>query len=577
MHLYMPLLLCAIRLLCQMQFPQGNADLVKTPGLHHFRQAGMQADELGTVLSHTGYLYIPMSLTLPKFHIIGATLELCTPSNKQTILILESANAQLLSQIPEGYGYTLQNSSRTVRNKRFAPLLLGGFGLAGSIWNRVSITSLNSKVKRLDKSVYENSKRITRLQETTIELAHTQDMVVHVVNKLSSTLTTLLRNFTCEDEKIVIFQNALLSYFVSALPHFIRAVDSALLGRVMPDLINYKDLTNLIAHHPDMSQGLYQDLPNLVYELGSFILYKIEKDPAILTGVIVVPRLSTISHGTLLKLGSVPMKSKNGYWQIITPQTAVWNTMDNSVWVPNPLDCTTTPALWVCPSSYISAQSDLCLTEMYQRGEISSCTIKLIPKTLPPSALLLTGKSGILISNAAADLKIVRVLPDRELSIIAFNSTIKNQSTFLSSNLGDYIIYNGQHFALHRAREDFVIRDMTIDFKYISMLMDAKIETLQEDKWVGIADRFRVDLERTPFPLTEVLIGCGSSFLILCLVVVIVVRMRKHCRKIVETPAVPLKSKFQGLRLVIPPGAQFENVSDVSLHSGEEADGIEIA
>lgn len=450
-------------------FSQIITSTPRLPVSLRFPELGILLEESGGVILRSGFIYIPITVRLPSLKVLTKDYELCKDDWKEFSLLLESIELYLKGTIPKieeveespSVPWMSAKSSRA-RGKRFIPLLIGGLGMGASIWNRYSISSLKDKVSNLREHLKVAETRLSKLSQSTIKLAHGQDEIVHVVHKLTSALKQATSKFRCAELKHDGFKQLIFSYLVTAMPSFIRGVDAALLGRVTPDLVSPSELRNSILTHKEVETTIYKEHPSLIYELGSFLLDNITNEEPMISGIMILPLAHSVRTGSLLKIISVPVKTPNGLHQHLLPSTAIVDPTRKVVWIPDPLECSSTPGLLVCNALSSYNQINKCLTSLVFGSNSTGCESQQVSNVSGIEASVAASRSGILVSNSITDYRIVKILQGRELSVDSGENRDREKCFILTAADGDYLAVNNHHYPLHPAAEDFYVKSVII-------------------------------------------------------------------------------------------------------------------
>lgn len=501
------------------------------PNVRQVLEVGVATETFGVVLSEEGHIFVPIALYMPNVSITAKAAPSCNLSAKIPSNIASSLDTGMKNYITpyksqlfglSGFANVETTHSKIRRTKRFVPIIAGLLGIGSSIWNRVSITSLQSSLSTLRSHVSDNSHKINLLKEGMTMIGDTQDTIIHHLTKLESHLTRLEKTILCNEFYDDVVKSYLLDYAIFAPMEFLQAADTAMQGRVSTSLLPLKVFQKISKSLITLKYTAYPIFPSLAYEIGRFFLDEIRISPFLVTGVLILPKILPHHLGELVHIGTVPFWSNTSYMRLDLPSTAVVDSERKVVWVPDPLECTSTPGVLICPKSSKHQDRNICLEELLFHNSTQKCQVYVRGGLDPTHESVIQMRSGVLVGADVRECNVLRISDGREITVTKHKNTNK-QSRLLTSAIGDYVAYMDEHFSLISSREDYTYQNIIIDHPPISVPVDT-LDQLNPGEWKSQVKL----LENTGLRLDgvttqSVLLGIGCACLILIITLGIVV------------------------------------------------------
>lgn len=460
-------------------------------------EAGIALEDQGTILVQTGFSFIPLTLHLPSIRNVITQYELCDDANLFVTQLVELFEEHLDRFIPAGVG-TFSHPARSVlykshagngRAKRFIPLLMGALSVGTTVWNRVSISSLQSKITILESYVKHNRQDIITIKKTILKLSEQQDEIIHAVNQLSVSMDQLQRTLNCSMLESGVFQGILFPYLLTGPSEFMRAIDGALMGKITPELLPSTDLYSTLLRHKDLKTSLYNDYPNLVYELGSFYLHRVDRSPPLLSGIMILPHLSRTKTSRLLTVSTVPMMMNQILFQYSLPSVIAVDPNNKIAWEISAVECVNTALFWVCPQHLIGTKVHQCVTNLVFKSNITGCPTRITKMSGSSFSPIMQLKSGVLVSNAVTDLKILKIISGREILSNQQESTIsREQAQYITSSVGDYVVLGTEYYALSTNAEEYTVIPLALNITLPQIRVSENPTLLPEGQWKHLND-----------------------------------------------------------------------------------------
>ncbi|QMP82174.1 glycoprotein [Blattodean arli-related virus OKIAV101] len=441
----------------------GNQQVAKFDEDH-----GILIEEDGLSLTHDGFIYVPIVYKIPYPNGSLTPLENCPLESKFLHDMINLMMSGFHRMIPIQDHSPL---SPPTRQKRFLGVAASLLGLGLSAWNKAEISSIKSSIKEMREFLGVHSRKLDGLNSDleflntkTKQLAVTQNNVLRSIVKMQGAIN-------CQ----AIEQNLLWSMLSSFALHvpslFIRACDAAVSGKLSPDLIPIEQLKELLKRLEDFKSSPYESWPNLAYEVGFFIPDVISKNPLMITGIMILPRLYNENIGRLYRIHTVNFKYKNTDVRIIPPKQIAIN--KDRIWIPDITLCQGYPGLLICPRTIEESSVNPCVEEIFYNNSTLSCpTLIRKPQSSP---IVLSTRYGVLIGQQEES-TIIKIHSSKRLS---GTTTLRNSPPmFLTADIGDYVLINGRMYSLSTKTEEFELKWVNIDvnIKFLDKLNDSLLE-----------------------------------------------------------------------------------------------------
>lgn len=232
------------------------------------------------------------------------------------------------------------------RTKRFiATVILGG----AVAWNRASIWSLQDTVSSLDSQIRAMKDNSEVVMDSINTLVDNQHAIHHAVDRQARILREFMERSSC-DELITNYFREIYSTWLSLAPNdFARVVDSALSGRITPDLLPATDVMAVLLKHPALAATAYSQDMTLLYSLGRLSLHQVNYDPyPMVSGVMIFPRILLDRSAALMRVYTTHTETPEGFRKLHLPD-AVACKEKGSCWEISPIACKEMLTLTLCP------------------------------------------------------------------------------------------------------------------------------------------------------------------------------------------------------------------------------------
>lgn len=258
-------------------------------------ELGLVMEQTGSYMEYSGYIYIPIIYHMS--HLIPASL---VGRGKSCNITANREHQELIIQLLKEKVGTLIPQGLAIRKRRFIETMLLGGVVA---WNRASIWSLQDNVASLDNQIAEMKNHNQIVVSSINTLVDNQHAIHHAVDRQARILREFMEKTSCE-EIVTNYFREIYSTWLSLAPNdFARVVDSALSGKITPDLLPATDVLSVLLKHPAMVSTAYSRDMTLLYELGKFSLHQVNYDPyPMVSGVMIFPRILIDRSAALMRI-----------------------------------------------------------------------------------------------------------------------------------------------------------------------------------------------------------------------------------------------------------------------------------
>lgn len=345
----------------------------------------------------------------------------------------------IIELLKEKIGTLIPKRQQTRVRRFLATMILGGT----VAWNRASIWSLKDTISSLDRqmqSLKDNNQIVTNSVNTLIDNQHA---IHHAVDRQARILREFMSKSTC-DEMITNYFREVYSTWLSLAPNdFARVVDSALSGKITPDLLPATDVLSVLLKHPAIASTAYSADMTLLYELGKFSLHQVNYDPyPMVSGMMIFPRILMDRSAALMHVHTTHSTTQGGFRKLQLPDVVACKTRGDC-WEISPTACRETLTLTLCPKT-TKVEFNSCIEQiMENKKQATSCEWKLSSE---PRTEVITFDGGVLISASTMKGEIM-VTQGKEL-IVHKQVDPSPDPTILTSSDGDYLHIGGQIYQL---------------------------------------------------------------------------------------------------------------------------------
>ncbi|CAG4912195.1 unnamed protein product [Colias eurytheme] len=226
-------------------------------------------------------------------------------------------------------------------------------------------------------------------------LVDNQHAIHHAVDRQARILKEFMDRTSC-DEVISNYFREVYSTWLSLAPNdFARVVDSALSGKITPDLLPATDVLSVLLRHPAMVSTAYSRDMTLLYELGKFSLHQVNYDPyPMVSGVMIFPRILMDRSAALMRVHTTHASIPDGFRKLKLPDVVACKTRGDC-WSISPTVCKEMLTLTLCPKT-TKIEFNSCLKNIIEsKKPTSSCEWRLSSKT---KTEVIPFDGGVLIS-----------------------------------------------------------------------------------------------------------------------------------------------------------------------------------
>lgn len=496
---------------------------------------GLMMEPSGDVVTYDGFLYLPIVHHVPSLRSILRPALLCR-HDKLTDQMVKSYQSYLDNMIPsfsietEMHRWFIEKSEigRTPgREKRFLGVILSLLGGTMSLWNRVSVSNVEDKISSLTSYISENRGRLNQLSSVILEQHRSQEQIIRSVNNLVRQISKAQQVMNCSLEELQYFTKSAIELTTTVPVGFVRAVEWALQGRLSFDLLPLKDLSVILRKHREMDRTIYRSFPALVYELSSFLVTEISRDPPMVSGIIILPRITLSVSSKIYSVGSVSYMSGDYLQKLEVPTSIVLDNKLKVLWKVDPVECRVGPSLVTCPSSLVMRQVDRCLTNVYFKNKLVGCKLLVRPVSDEFNDVI-QFQSGVLIGSKPKNFKIIKVGSDRDIEVQSKNIS-SNSVSFFDSNDGDHIVLENDVYPLILQREEFdqITIHLNTSWGYQIPMFDL---TLLENDWTPVGTLAKLDDVRDPSTPTRFYVATSIFSIVLTLLVVLIIWCYRYQR-----------------------------------------------
>lgn len=419
-------------------------------------------------MEYSGYVYIPIIYHMP--HLIETSLK----GGDEDCNITSNPEHQtlIINLLKEKIGTIIPDSHR-IRRKRFIETILLGGAVA---WNRASIWSLHDNVKALESQLTimrEKNQIVINSINTMIDNTHA---IYHSVNRQARILREFVERSKCEDLITNYFREIYATWLSLAPNDFARVVDSALSGKITPDLLPATDVMTTLLRHPAMVGTAYSKDMTLLYELGKLSLHQVNYDPyPMISGVMIFPRILLDRSAAMMRAYTTHLKTSTGYRKLNLPSVMACRNKE-SCWEIVPSVCKEMLTLTLCPKQN-KPSFNMCLHKiMVDKMPAQSCEWKLSVTT---STEVLQFGGGVLVSSTV-DRGEIMINQGREL-IVHKELEPSDEPRVLTSADGDYLHMDGQ---IYQLIQESMKTGYEINFNLTVPIQRESLEGMTVEGWI---------------------------------------------------------------------------------------------
>lgn len=313
---------------------------------------GLVMEQTGSYMEYSGYIYVPIIYHMPHLAstgLVGKGVDCNITANK-------GHQEMIVSLLKEKIG-TLVPHRHSLRKKRFIETAILGGAIA---WNRASIWSLQDTVDSLNNQLNDMRKHSQIVTNSINTMIDNQHAIHHAVDRQARILREFMDRSTCEEMVTNYFREVYSTWLSLAPNDFARVVDSALSGKITPDMLPATDVLSVLLKHPAIVSTAYSKDMTLLYELGKFSLHQVTYDPyPMVSGVMIFPRVLVDRSAALMRVFTTHTETKKGYKKLKLPDVVACKDKGNC-WSISPTACKEMLTLTLCPKT-TKIEFNLCL------------------------------------------------------------------------------------------------------------------------------------------------------------------------------------------------------------------------
>lgn len=469
--------------------------------------AGLVMEQTGSYMEFSGFLYVPIIYHMP--HLIE--LNLIGSGTNCNITVNPEHQKMIISLLKNKIGDLIPERHRH-RSKRFIETLILGGAVA---WNRASIWSLQDTTDALDKQLHTMQDQQHVVTESINTMIDNQHAIHHAVDRQARILRELTERTDCSDLITNYFREVYATWLALAPNDFARVVDSALSGKITPDLLPANDVVDVLLRHPTMVNTAYSQDLTLLYELGKLSLHRVSFEPyPMVSGVMIFPRILMDRSAAMMRIHTTHMKTSKGYRKLKLPDAVACKSKD-TCWEISPTTCRELLTLTLCPK-VVRPDFNTCLNRLLSNtSPSSSCEWSL---SKDPSMEVITFDGGVLVSATSTSGEIM-ITQGQELVVHAMLEP-SDSPTVLTSLEGDYLHIGGQ---IYQLRQETIKTGYDIN---INITLPEQRESLEGLSVEGWTDESHIEhLRSEPWvPPTHYtwwgVVGIICVLLILCIIII---------------------------------------------------------
>lgn len=386
--------------------------------------------------------------------------------------------------------YSRYNKSIS-RSKRFAPLIplaaIGIIGLmtSGIVWNRVDISKLTNIQEELISNNQIISEDLMKIQDSANVLINETNNIYEIVSEHHQAINEIIDKINCMTYLTQNLEIEIENWKYLAVNSFIRAVQSALSGKVSPDLIPFSVVTKMLQHDERYKDLIYVNNPLLFYKLSVFDLVEIDRDPFLIMGTIITPRLFNKVLGQKVELYRCPIAmaaNHNAYLSI--ENKYIVSSDNNDWWIYSTQSCMSSSDITICLKRSLGPRYDTCASAIFNNRSSNNCKLgqsniyQSIPNVIVTEKGLLSCELGVKIELLSRDnigsMRVIDVIEKTKGMI--YIPQDRCDQIMISSKLYDmprsHIIINTTLISIENIQHHEVINNLTHDLSitYISPL-----------------------------------------------------------------------------------------------------------
>lgn len=492
-----------------------------------YPEYGLYTEASGTTLAFSTFLYQPIYFTIPDNIPFNYYLPACNTTDHEIIRseihnIYKNAITKINDRIDPYESALVKETNRTKREPVTLALLVaaGVMSLMIGMYNTYQVTKFEEEANAMRQNIIKIKDAAKISVDALNQLITNNDEIgTVIIPELQAKINLLIYNQNCQSQhqslKFAVYQHITENIYVRA----INGMNTMYEGRITPDFLPLSDIRQHILTRPDMHGSIYQDETALIYQLGKLIPYQVSKEPFIVSGMLVLPRLLREHVGYTLSIHTVPIKSDNDELVILDePDVVVKDNVNKKIWSPNLTHCIKLMSAMVCPVHETHSKVSVCLTQLIYHDDISKCRFRKING----DSLVKQATMGILISPAITTYHQIKIDTDHNRKSNRINFPT-NTSHFITIHDAAEVMINDQIYMLAIETLDISppVIEYNITYTNISNLVIPDIK---------IIDHITVDLDLLPMH-TYSQYGIITILLIIIIILAVYVLIKQKKQK----------------------------------------------
>ncbi|CAG9773196.1 unnamed protein product [Ceutorhynchus assimilis] len=453
---------------------------------------GIILEKIGVSYIHYGHIYIPITFSLPQEINIQTSYNIDHTAhcdyqksiNDRITVINDFLKYIVPNKMYSSYKPNADSSLRNPRNKRLIPFAALGastLSLGVSAWNRYDISGIKDKISEIEKHNNLINNKISQIVMYSNTIISEFNKVHHIVSEHTNSINKIIEGLNCTSQSLYELDTFLSSWANYVPMEFIRALDFAFLGKIVPDLIPYSSLIKILINTKELSSGPYMMDPTLAYQLGDFLLLDINTAPYSIIGIMVLPHLLSSSVGDLYQVGTVSWKNGSYMHKFHLPSIISHIPNKGGFWYPDPVDCVNYPFYTICPNNIMTITEDYCLTNIMLMNNTNDCSITTKKYNDEDRIDIYQMRSGLLIGSSD---EVVTIFRNADHEVSTKMHLLENATIFLTPDMGESLIYKNDLYSIGIHHDPVKITTFNVSFNYYH---HDDLVKMKEDTWVDIS------------------------------------------------------------------------------------------
>lgn len=246
-------------------------------------------------------------------------------------------------------------------------------GLVGA--NTYEIARIRHSAIRLERGIYD-------LQLKTSELVDSANIVTDRLNNIGGVVIPRLQdeilNITlamgCKADVDEI-RTEITNQLTLTTMRVSDIINALLQHSAIPELLTPKIITDHLLTRPDLSNSLYKDDLQLVYQLSRAVLTSVHYEPFIIGAVLITPRIMKEHIGMTLSVTRVPIRAskQEDYTILSTPDLVLRDIDKKKVWSADYTRCRSISGIYFCSLQVLHRRLSTCLQNIIFANHSRGC------------------------------------------------------------------------------------------------------------------------------------------------------------------------------------------------------------